>query len=118
MSAWTMKRFWQAADVAETDGGWTVTLDGRPVRTPAKAAFAVPTLAYAEACAAEWEAQSGEVRPETMPLTRSANAAIDLVSGLHDEVAGLIAAYGETDLVCGRPRPRRSPAARPRPGTR
>lgn len=102
MSDWAMKRFWTETGVAPGEGGWSVILDGRPIRTPAKAPLALPTRAYAEACAAEWDAQQGEVRPQTMPLTRSANAAIDKVAVQFDEVAGLIAAYGETDLLCYR----------------
>lgn len=104
MSEWALKRFWTETGVAAAgaDGRWTVTLDGRPLRTPAKRPFAVPTRAYAEAVAAEWEAQSGKVHPETMPLTRSANAAIDKVADQFDEVAALVAAYGETDLLCYR----------------
>lgn len=102
MGEWAMKRFWKQTGVAKTEAGWTVTLDGRPLRTPAKAPFAVPTRAYAEACAAEWEAQTEAVKPETMPLTRSANAAIDKVAQQFDEVAALLAAYGETDLLCYR----------------
>ena len=57
MSGWAPKRFWKEARVAEVDGGWTVTLDGRKVRTPAKADFVVPTRALAESCAAEWAAR-------------------------------------------------------------
>jgi len=102
MSDWAIKRFWTETGVVEADGGWTATLGGRPLRTPAKAPFVVPTRAYCEAVAAEWQAQENEVRPETMPFTRSANAAIDKVSVQFDEVAGLIAAYGETDLLCYR----------------
>lgn len=102
MSGWAMKRFWTETGVAPVEGGWSVTLDGRPIRTPAKAPLTLPTRAYAEACAAEWAAQEGKVRPETMPLTRSANAAIDKVAVQFDEVAELIAAYGGTDLLCYR----------------
>lgn len=102
MSGWAPKRFWKEARAAEAGAGWTVTLDGRPVRTPAKAAFEVPTRALAEACAAEWAAQGEVVRPETMPLTRTANSAIDKVRVQHAEVAALVAAYGETDLLCYR----------------
>ena len=36
MSAWKAKRFWDAAEAVETDGGFTVVLDGRSVKTPAK----------------------------------------------------------------------------------
>jgi chaperone required for assembly of F1-ATPase len=37
-----------------------------------------------------------------MPTTRSANAALDKVMQQRDEVAQLIAAYGENDLLCYR----------------
>jgi chaperone required for assembly of F1-ATPase len=102
MSDWKPKRFWTETAIAEVEGGFAVTLDGRPVRTPAKAPQVVPTRALAEAVAAEWEAQQGEVRPDTMPATRMVNSAIDKVAPQHDEVAGLLAAYGETDLICHR----------------
>jgi len=78
------------------------TVDGRPVRTPAKAALVMPTRALAEAVAREWDAQDDLIKPQTMPLTRSANSAIDKVAKQHDEVAALLAAYGETDLLCYR----------------
>jgi len=102
MTGWTRKRFWTLTGVAADGAGWTVTLDGRPLRTPAKAAFTLPARALAEACAAEWEAQEGELQPETMPLTRTANSAIDTVAAQHAEVAARVAAYGETDLLCYR----------------
>lgn len=102
MSEWKAKRFWDAASVEEVDGGFTVRLDGRPVKTPAKAPLVVPTQALAACIAAEWDAQEGEVNPATMPFTRSANAAIDKVTQQHAEVADLIAAYGDADLTCYR----------------
>lgn len=102
MSAWKAKRFWKTASAEACDGGFTVKLDGRAVKTPAKAPFVLPTLAMAEAAAAEWDAQQGEVRPETMPVTRAANSAIDKLTRQFDEVVELIAAYGASDLLCYR----------------
>lgn len=103
MSGWKAKRFWKEAHVAEVEGGgWQVLLDARPVKTPAKTPLILPTRAMAEAMAVEWEAQQGEVRPETMPVTRSANAAIDKVSVQFDAVAAMLAEYGGTDLLCYR----------------
>jgi len=102
VSAWKAKRFWKTATAEGCDGGFTVRLDGRAVKTPAKSAFVLPTLAMAQAAAAEWDAQVKEVRPETMPVTRMANSAIDKVAVQFDEVAGLLAAYGESDLLCYR----------------
>src|SRR5690606_23216716 len=57
MAAWTAKRFWKQATAVACDGGFTVRLDERPVKTPAKTPLVVPTRALAEAIAAEWEAQ-------------------------------------------------------------
>ncbi|MER5173297.1 ATP12 family chaperone protein [Thioclava kandeliae] len=102
MSSWTAKRFWKEATVVASDDGFGVALDGRPVKTPAKAPLVVPTQALALAIAAEWDAQEGEIKPETMPLTRAANAAIDKVAVQHEEVAAYIAEYGGTDLLCYR----------------
>lgn len=102
MSGWKAKRFWKEANVVSDATGYTVELDGRPVRTPAKAALSLPTRAMAEAVAAEWDAQEDEVRPDTMPVTRAANAAIDKVRVQFDEVAKMIADYGDSDLLCYR----------------
>ena len=102
MSEWKAKRFWTAATVEDANGGYTVHLDARPVRTPAKAALVVPTRALADAIAVEWDAQEGEINPLTMPYTRSANAAIDKVAVQHTEVVEMIAAYGDSDLLCYR----------------
>lgn len=103
MTEWKAKRFWSAAkSVALDTGGWQVELDGRPVRTPAKAPMILPTAVMADAVAAEWDAQDKEIKPLTMPVTRSANAAIDRVVPQKAEVAAMLAAYAETDLLCHR----------------
>lgn len=102
MSGWKPKRFWKNAEPVPEGAGWAVRLDGRAVKTPAKAALVVPTRAMAQAIAVEWDAQQAEVRPDTMPVTRAANSAIDKVSVQFDEVAALIAAYGASDLLCYR----------------
>lgn len=102
MSEWAPKRFWKTTSVAELEDGYTVELDGRRVRTPAKAPLVVPSQQMAEAVAAEWDAQIESVDPTTMPFTRSANAAIDKVTHQHSEVADMLADYGDTDLLCYR----------------
>ena len=102
MTGWAPKRFWTAAGVDPAPGGFAIRLDGRPVKTPAKAPLVLPTRALAEGIAAEWDAQTGTVRPETMPLTRTANSAIDKLSQHQPEVVDLLADYGGTDLLCYR----------------
>ncbi len=102
MSEWKLKRFWQAANVAEVEGGYAVQLDGRPVKTPAKTALVVPTRALADQIAAEWDAVDEKIDPAAMPFTRSSNAAIDKVVHQRAEVADMLAAYGDADLTCYR----------------
>jgi len=102
MSDWQPKRFWKEAQINAADGGYTVLLDQRPVRTPAKASLIVPTQAMAKAIAAEWDAQKEVIDPRTMPVTRGANAAIDKVRIQRDEVVDMLAEYGDSDLLCYR----------------
>lgn len=102
MSDWKPKRFWTNSTVVAAEDGYTVELDGRRVKTPAKASLVLPTRAMAEAVAAEWDAQVKEVNPAVMPFTRSANAAIDKVGLQHGEVADMLADYGDSDLLCYR----------------
>lgn len=101
-SEWKAKRFWKEVAVLPEDDGFAVQLDGRRVKTPAKMSMLLPTRAMADAVAAEWDAQSGVINPANMPFTRSANAAIDKVRVQHDEVADMLAAYGDADLLCYR----------------
>ena len=102
MSEWAQKRFWRAAEAAPAPDGWTVELDGRGLSTPARKPLIVPTKGLASAIAAEWDAQDEQVRPTAMPLTRAANSAIDKVLPRRADVAEMLLAYGETDLICYR----------------
>lgn len=102
MTDWKAKRFWKEATVETADGGFTVHLDARPVRTPLKSALIVPTARLAQEIAAEWDAQEGIIDPLSMPHTRSANSAIDKVAPQHDAVAQMLADYGDSDLLCYR----------------
>ena len=97
-----MKRFYQSAEVAAAGTGFGVQLDGKPLRTPAKAELVVPTRALAEAIAAEWRGQGDEIKLDTLPLTRIASTALDLVTPRRAEVGAEVARYAGTDLVCYR----------------
>jgi len=102
VSDWKLKRFWTEAQVSEGRDGFAVLLDGRPVKTPAKATLAVPTRALADAIAAEWDAQEDKIDPEAMPMTRMANSTIDKVSVSRAAVIEMLAEYGDSDLLCYR----------------
>lgn len=99
-----MKRFYKDTGVDEGEGGFRVLLDGKPMRTPAKAVLVVPTRALAEAIAAEWAAvpEKAEINAAQLPLTRLAATGIDRVVTRRDEVIGDTSKYAGSDLLCYR----------------
>src|SRR4029077_7182479 len=96
------KRFYRDVGVAAAPEGFAVTLDGRPVKTPARRALAAPSQALGAALAAEWDAQADVIDPARMPLTRLANTIIDGVAAAAREVGAEIEKYLGSDLVCYR----------------
>jgi len=102
------RRFYEKAVAGTTPDGHVVRLDDKPAHTPAGRLLAAPTLALAQAIAAEWQAQSEVIDPAKMPLTRLANAIIDGVTDLPGPVAAEIEKYLGCDLLFYRAdRPRR-----------
>lgn len=97
------KRFYKAAEVTALDGGdFGVALDGRTVRTPAKAELALPTVAAAQLIADEFTEQEKEIDPAKMPATRLSNTAIDGVAGDPQAVTEDILRFASSDLLCYR----------------
>ena len=93
------KRFYADAGVGETDGGYTVTLDGKPIKTPSGRTVVVPSRALAETIAAEWNAQGEFIEPLTMPLTRFANSVVQGVVDHAEAVRDDVAKYFASDLL-------------------
>jgi chaperone required for assembly of F1-ATPase len=100
-----MKRFYKDVAVTEADGGFRVTLDGRPIRTQGGAAQVVPTRAVAEALADEWRAQSDELDPKSFILRDLADYAIDRVAPDPAASVARLLPYAETDTLCYRADP-------------
>jgi chaperone required for assembly of F1-ATPase len=96
------KRFYKEAGVAEADGTFSITLDGRPIRTPSGRAVTLPNPVIAHAVAREWQAQGETIDPLTMPLTRFANSVIEAVVDRVGLVVDDIAKYLQSDLLCYR----------------
>ena len=67
------KRVYKEVSVDSADGMPVVTLDGRPLRSPAKSILRLPNESLGLAIAKEWRDQEDEVRPQCMPLTRIAD---------------------------------------------
>lgn len=93
------KRFYKSVDVGTVGDAFAVTLDGKTPRTPGQKPVVVPALDLATAMAAEWAAQEEFINPETMPLVRLVNTAVeageDQVPVLRDEIVK----YAGNDLL-------------------
>jgi chaperone required for assembly of F1-ATPase len=99
MRAPLRKRFYKEAGTEAAEGGFHVTLDGRPIRTPSGRVVVIPIKDLAEAIAAEWQGQGDTIAPATMPLTRFANSVIQSVVDRTELVREDIAKYLQSDLV-------------------
>ncbi|MEJ7777397.1 MAG: ATP12 family protein [Sphingomicrobium sp.] len=97
-----MKRFWTKAEAVAGAGGWGIELDGKPLRTPARAALIVPTEALGAAVADEWNGAQATFDPQAMTFTGLANAAIDRIAPDPAAFAAALAHYGTSDLTCYR----------------
>lgn len=95
-----MKRVYKTVAVEPGEAGFTVTLDGRPLRSPGKRALALPTRALADAVAGEWDAQGEDVDPRSMAMMGFAATVADRITPQRDHVVGEIAGYGGSDLLC------------------
>jgi chaperone required for assembly of F1-ATPase len=100
-----MKRFYQTAAIQAAAQGWQVTLDGRGIKTVGGRPQIVPSAALAEALAAEWAAQLGEIDPARFLLRDMADYAIDVVAHDPTDVLRGLMLFAETDTLCYRAEP-------------
>lgn len=77
------QRFYKEVKVVCEEGGFSLLLDGCPVKTPAKRHFLVPTEMFAAYVAKEFENQKKVIDPAKMPMTRLVNTVID---GIADDM--------------------------------
>lgn len=98
------KKFYKAATSGPSPKGegFVVLLDGRTLRTPAKAVLSVPSEALAVLIAAEWHAQEEHILPASMPVTRLTNVALDRMPVSRDGTVAEIVKYAASDLLLAR----------------
>ncbi|GAB5590990.1 ATP synthase mitochondrial F1 complex assembly factor 2 [Umbelopsis nana] len=104
-----MKRFWKKASVNLVDGKYTVTLDGRNLRTPSKNKIQLPPnrKQLAQLLAAEWDGQTSNLKPHSLPLTSLLSRAIDGLDlemtedpSVRPQVIDKLMSYLDTDTIC------------------
>ena len=96
------KKFYKEATAVKEENGYSIALDGRPVKTPGKQVLKLPGKASAQIIADEWNAAEEVINPLKMPATRLANTAIDGVINEMQAVMEDITRYASSDLVCYR----------------
>ena len=97
-----MRRFYKKVEKVKDNDGWTILLDGKSIKTPARQTLFLPTIALAENIVLEWEEQDLEIDPLTMPLTGYAYSAIDRSQPMKNQLIEQICAYAQSDVLCYR----------------
>jgi chaperone required for assembly of F1-ATPase len=82
------------------NGGFTVLLDGRGLKSPKGAPVVLPTDALAGQVAQEWAGQGKVLELGAMPVTRLANTALEAVPAAREATAQSVADYAASDLLC------------------
>jgi chaperone required for assembly of F1-ATPase len=93
------RRFYEAVEVAQDDGGFAVLLDGRALRTPGGTRLKLPTRALAEQVAEEWAAQGEIIELARMHATRLANTTVDSIGAARQATADEVVRYAGSDLL-------------------
>lgn len=93
------KRLYTAVNVVPAGDVYALHLDARPLKTPKGREFIVPGKLLAEAIAAEWAAQGEKINPDTMPLTRFATIALDVIVDDRELIEGDLKNFCDTDQL-------------------
>ncbi|KAH9857641.1 ATP12-domain-containing protein [Lenzites betulinus] len=99
----TLKRFWKTVDIEKLNGGYAVTLDKRPLKTPGGKPLVIPPekRLVAALVASEWENQETALKPHALPMTSLVSRAIDAFEQepTRNEVRAQLLKYFETDTI-------------------
>ncbi len=97
-----IKRFYDDVCVKPEGAGFTVCLDGKPIKTPAGALALVSSKKLADALAAEWDDQDERIDPHALALTRIINSSLDHVGPHREQIVAELTRFGQSDLICYR----------------
>ncbi len=94
-----MRRFYKKVSIERVGDGFTIHLDDRSIKTPARNRLILPTRKLAKAVAAEWEAQDENIDPQSMPLMGLSEGALDQVISDRERIISRIAAFADSDML-------------------
>jgi len=96
-----IRRRYKTVEVATVpDGGYTVSLDNKPMKTPKGQAFILPSKVLAEMVAAEFQEQKEHIIPDNMPMMTLTCTALDVVGQDPNACITRLLPYLETDAIC------------------
>lgn len=93
------KRFYTDVAVTEADGGYAVTLDKRPTKTPTGKPVTVASEALAEQMRAEWAAQGTHIDPDLMPHVKLINSATEGGAEAQPALVDEVITYAGNDML-------------------
>ncbi|NRA88824.1 MAG: hypothetical protein HRU28_15880 [Rhizobiales bacterium] len=95
------KKFFKLAEYSESKAevGYVINLDGRPLKTPLKSILLLPTEQLAKAICNEWNNLGEFINPDHLPLTKTANSAIEKTAPNKAHIVEEMVRFGETDLL-------------------
>lgn len=95
-----MKRFYEEVNIAPSAGGFQILLDGRAIKTQARAAQILPSEVLAQKMAEEWRAQGDEMDAAGFVLRDFADYAIDQISPDPAAILPKLLSFAQTDTLC------------------
>lgn len=102
MSTPKLRRFYREAVLQPAENGFSLLLDGKPLRTPEKNSLVLPNAPLGDALAKEWNAAGEYLDSQIMPYTKLAFTAVDRVGPHREAVIEQVSAYANSDVVCYR----------------
>ncbi len=97
-----LRKFYTHVSCTAEGRTWTILLDEKTLRTPARSILRLPTKALAELLVREWDEQDGVIRPQIMAFTKLANVAYDHMTTAKAATAGELVRIAAGDALCFR----------------
>jgi chaperone required for assembly of F1-ATPase len=94
-----MKRFYQKVSYCHEHGVYQFYLDDKPIKTPMHHILSTSFKARADAVVLEWQNQTDDIKPATMPITKYLNNVQDKIIPNRSEVIQHLSHYIASDTI-------------------